>query len=214
MDNSGNTGTPGLDGRHWTRGEVIRQPLFWALMPGIISPAFIMTAMFFLPAHIAESKGWAFGIMPSWYWVFALSAVGSAFLAGAMIDRFSARACLPLYQLPMASGMIVLWAAPAPEMAPVALALMGLTAGASSTINSALWAEYFGTHHIGTIKALSHALMVFSSAIGPGFAGAVIDLGAPFPQQALWYAAYAAAVCGFFLWIATRKPTRAVSETC
>jgi MFS family permease len=170
--------------------------------------------MFFLPAHIAESKGWAFGIMPSWYWVFALSAVGSAFLAGAMIDRFSARACLPLYQLPMASGMIVLWAAPAPEMAPVALGLMGLTAGSSSTINSALWAEYYGTHHIGTIKALSHALMVFSSAIGPGFAGAVIDLGAPYPQQALWYAVYAAAVCMFFLWIATRKPTRAVSETC
>jgi MFS family permease len=214
MENSGNTGTPGLDGRHWTRGEVIRQPLFWALMPGIVSPAFIMTAMFFLPAHIAESKGWAFGTMPSWYWVFALSAVAAAFLSGATIDRFSARACLPLYQLPMAAGLIVLWAAEAPEMAPVALGLMGLTAGSSSTINSALWAEYYGTHHLGTIKALSHAMMVFSSAIGPGFAGAVIDLGAPLPQQTLWYAAYAAAVSLVFLWIALRSTPRPVPGTC
>ena len=94
------------------------------------------------------------------------------------IDRFSARACLPLYQLPMASGLIVLWAATTPDMALVALGLMGLTAGASSTLNSALWAEYYGTHHIGSIKALAHAMMVVSSAIGPGFAGAVIDLGA------------------------------------
>ncbi len=214
MANAGNIGTPGLDGRHWTRGEVVTQPLFWMLLPGIIAPAFILTVMFFLPAHIAESKGWAFGTMPSFYWVFALSAVAAAFLSGMAIDRFSARACLPLYQLPMASGLVVLWAASSPDMAPIALCLMGFTAGAGATIHTALWAEFYGTHHLGTIKALAHAVMVFSSAVGPGLTGAIIDLGVPFPQQALWLTGYVLAISMLYLWIVLRRSRRLIPKTC
>lgn len=214
MENAGNSGTPGLDGRHWTRGEVVTQPLFWMLLPGIIAPAFILTVMFFLPAHIAESKGWAFGTMPSFYWIFALSAVAAAFLSGMAIDRFSARACLPLYQLPMASGLVVLWAASSPDMAPIALCLMGFTAGAGATIHTALWAEFYGTHHLGTIKALAHAVMVFSSAVGPGLTGAIIDLGVPFPQQALWLTGYVLAISMLYLWIVLRRSRRLIPKTC
>ena len=41
---------------------------------------------------------------------------------------------------------------------------------------SAFWAEFYGTRHIGAIKAMAAALMVFGSAIGPGLTGALIDL--------------------------------------
>lgn len=213
MEASGDGGSVGLDGRHWSRDEIIGQPLFWLLLPGFIAPAFILTVTFFLPAHIAESKGWAFGTMPSFYWVFALSSLAAAFLSGMAIDRFSARACLPLYQLPMASGLIVLWSASSSDMAPFALGLMGLTAGSAATIHSAIWAEYYGTRHIGTIKALAHAIMVFSTAIGPGLAGAVIDLGVPYPEQALWFAAYVIAISLLFLWIMFRHSQRLVLKT-
>lgn len=213
MEASGDGGTVGLDGRHWSRDEVISQPLFWMLLPGIIAPAFILTVTFFLPAHIAEAKGWAFETMPSFYWVFALSSITAAFLSGMAIDRFSAGACLPLYQLPMALGLIVLWSASSPVMAPFALGLMGLTAGSAATIHSALWAEYYGTRHIGTIKALAHAVMVFSTAIGPGLTGAIIDLGVPYPQQALWFAGYVLAISMLFLRTVLRHSPRLVPTT-
>lgn len=205
MENSEALAPAGLDGRHWTRSDVIRQPLFWLIIPGIIAPGLIFTVVFFLPAHIAETKGWAFDTMPSHYWVFALSSVAAAFMSGMAIDRFSARSCLPVYQLPMAAGLLVLWATQSVQMVPVMMALMGFTAGSSATINSALWAELYGTRHIGTIKALAHALMVFSTAIGPGFAGMVIDLGVPFPQQAVWFAAYAAMISLLYLFIALKS---------
>lgn len=213
MEASGDGGTVGMDGRHWSRDEVIGHPLFWMLLPGIIAPAFILTVTFFLPAHIAETKGWAFETMPSFYWVFALSSITAAFLSGMAIDRFSARTCLPLYQLPMASGMIVLWSASGPDMAPFALGLMGLTAGSAATIHSALWAEYYGTRHIGTIKALAHAVMVFSTAIGPGLTGAIIDLGVPYAQQALWFAGYVVAISMLYFWIVLRHSPRLVPKT-
>ena len=204
MEISGTQLSAGFDGRHWSRGDVIRHPLFWLIVPGIIAPSFILTVLFFLPAHIAETKGWPFEAMPTRYWVFALSSVTAAFISGMAIDRFSARACLPVYLLPMSVGLVLLWAAQSVQMASIIMALMGLTAGSAATINSALWAELYGTRFIGTIKALAHALMVFSTAIGPGFAGMVIDLGVPLPQQAVWFAVYAVAVSLLYLFIALR----------
>jgi hypothetical protein len=55
--------------------------------------------------------------------------------------------------------------------------------------------------------------MVFASAIGPGFAGAVIDLGFPFPQQAVWYAGYTVIISLIFLWIAVHHAPRPVAES-
>ncbi len=202
-DAAGNGGA-GLDGRHWTRGEVVRQPLFWIMIPGILAPSFILTVVFFLPAHIAETKGWAFETLPAQYWVFAISSVAAAFASGAALDRFSARACLPFYQLPMAAGLLVLWLASGPQAVPALMILFGLTAGSAATLNSALWAEIYGTRNIGAIRSMAHAGMVFSTAIGPGLTGMAIDAGVPFPIQGLWLAGYSAAVSIVFALIAVR----------
>ena len=61
----------------------------------------------------------------------------------------------------------------------------------------AFWAEFYGTAHIGSIKAIAGAIMVFGSAIGPGITGAIIDLGIDFPGQMIWIAIYfaCAAIC-------------------
>ena len=63
-----------------------------------------------------------------------------------------------------------------------------------------MWAEYYGTRYIGSIKSVAAALMVFGSAIGPGVSGALIDLGITFPEQMLpisIYYAVAAALAAF-----------------
>ena len=45
---------------------------------------------------------------------------------------------------------------------------LALTTGANSTLPNAFWAEFYGTAHMGSIKAMAAAIMVFGSAIGPG----------------------------------------------
>ena len=48
----------GIGGRHWTRAEVLRHPVFWLLVPALMASPLIGTSALFHQAHIAEFKGW------------------------------------------------------------------------------------------------------------------------------------------------------------
>ncbi|MGY8790584.1 MAG: hypothetical protein ACKVKR_09960, partial [Pseudomonadales bacterium] len=61
-------------------------------------------------------------------------------------------------------------------MALVGFIFLGLTSGANATLPNAFWAEFFGTKHLGSIKAAAAAAMVLGSAIGPALTGVLLDL--------------------------------------
>ena len=44
-------------------------------------------------------------------------------------------------------------------------------------VGSSTWAEIYGVKYIGSIKALTTALMVFSTAFGTALFGFLIDIG-------------------------------------
>ncbi len=199
---------PGMAGRHWSRRHMLRHPLFFLLLPGILGPGFLITVVFFLASHIANVKGWPIEAMAARYWVYALCSVGAALVSGLAIDRFSARACLPFYQVPLAISLVVIAFGQTPASIAAILGLCGLTAGAAATVHAALWAELYGTRHIGAIKALAHSVMVFASAAGPGVTGLIIDAGVPFPDQALWFAFYTLGVCALYGWLVLSGQTR------
>ncbi len=58
----------------------------------------------------------------------------------------------------------------------VFLGLIGISNGFANVLGSSTWAEIYGVKHIGSIKALTTALMVFSTAFGTALFGALIDL--------------------------------------
>ena len=47
----------------------------------------------------------------------------------------------------------------------------------ANVLGSSLWAEIYGVKFLGGIKALTTALMVFSTAFGTAFFGFLIDKG-------------------------------------
>jgi hypothetical protein len=59
-----------------------------------------------------------------------------------------------------------------------------------STLAGTLLPAVYGTDHLGSVRGMVTALMVLSTAIGPGITGVFIDLGVTFPEQggalALW----------------------------
>jgi hypothetical protein len=67
---------------------------------------------------------------------------------------------------------------------------LGLTTGMNTTLPAAFWAEFYGTRHMGSIKAMAAAVMVFGSAIGPGITGLGIDLGLGLERQYIGVAGY------------------------
>ena len=55
------------------------------------------------------------------------------------------------------------------------LGLIGISNGFANVLGSSTWAEIYGVKYIGSIKALTTALMVFATAFGTALFGYLID---------------------------------------
>jgi MFS family permease len=178
-------GSPGRDGRHWTRAEVLRHWSFWALVPMLLTPGFIGTVIFFHQVHVSEVKGWALTAMAPAYPAYAAATVSMAFAAGWACDRFGPARLLPVMVLPMALGIWLIGPADTPSGWIVALGILGMTQGMSGAVWGTLLPWVYGTKNLGSVRALATAIMVLSTAIGPGITGLFIDWGVNFPRQGL-----------------------------
>lgn len=180
----------GMEGRHWTRAEVVKSRFFWMLAPLLIGPPAWGTALFFQQVHIADVKGWPIVEYLALIPLMTVVSVGVTLLTGSLVDRFGSGRMLQLFPATWIAGFLVLGSAETLAVAATAFAIFGIATGMQATLITAFWAEYFGTRHIGAIKATSASLMVLGSAIGPGISGAFIDLGYTFPEQMFGIAAY------------------------
>ena len=59
----------------------------------------------------------------------------------------------------------------------VFMGLLGITNGLANVIISSLWAEIYGVNYLGSIKALTGSLIVFSTAFATAVFGVLIDYG-------------------------------------
>lgn len=161
----------------WSRGHVLRDARFYLLQPGALAPACVCTGVFFHQAHVSELKGWPETLMAGSFAGFATGGVVGSLVAGVLVDRLAARRLLWLYLWPLAGAVGLLAASGAPLAAPLFMIGAGLSAGAGATIMSALWAEVYGTTHLGAIRSLATALAVLSSAASPVALGWLFDAG-------------------------------------
>ncbi|MFY9246245.1 MAG: MFS transporter [Roseicyclus sp.] len=180
----GMIGAPGLGGQHWRRREALRHWLFWALVPLMLTPGYVGTVMFFHQVHVAEIKGWTLIAMAPAYPAWALSEVAAAFVAGWAADRFGPARLLPLTVLPMGVGIALIGMGETPLAWITGIGLIGVTQGMTNTIWGTLLPATYGTNHIGSVRAVAAAVLVVSTALGPGMGGVIIDAGISVPQQA------------------------------
>lgn len=153
---------------------------FWIIAPNVFLMGFVNTAVFFYQVSIGQSKGWSTEWVAGSLAAFALASGLSMFVAGPLVDRFTAKKLFPFYFTPYLLGLVLFGTFNMPLIYPVALFLMGLSNGAGSTIKSALQAEIFGTTFLGSVRSLFTVLMVVSTALGPLLFGLFIDGGMGF----------------------------------
>lgn len=169
--------------RHWQRREVLRDPLFWVMLIGVLAPGFIGTTVFFHQAYLLELRGWPPELFASAFVAMAIMTMSFAFITGLLIDRFGSPAVLPLYQVPLALCCFTLATIEAPIGIFIFMALLGVSYGISSTLFGALWPEVYGTRHLGGVRSITVAIMVFATAMGPGVTGILIDRGVSYLTQ-------------------------------
>lgn len=195
--------------RDWTRAEVIRDPLFYAICTGVLAPPFIGTTLFFHRDHLAEFRGLGDATMGAGIPVMAALTVVFALITGRLVDRFSASRLLPVVMIPLSLGSLAVAALDGALGVIVFFGLFGISYGFATTLFGSLYPEVYGTRHLGSIRSVTQSAMVFSTALGPWITGALIDLGVPLTTQFAWMAAYCAAAFAILLTASRRLVERA-----
>ncbi len=161
----------------WTRNEVLRVPFFYFAIPVALLIPFFSTGLIIHLGSIAGYKGWSMQWVASSFIASAILGRVGSFCMGPLVDRFSARRLFPFVLLPYAFGLTVLVLNTHPYAAPVWLGMAGLGLGSVTVTMSALWAETFGIHSLGSISSLVGAITVFASALSPVLFGFLLDYG-------------------------------------
>ena len=91
--------------RDWTRGEVLRDPLFWLVLTGTMAPPFIGTTIFFHQVYLVDLRGWSLDLFAASFALMSSMTIVFALVSGALIDRFSAVRMLPSFLLTAWRGL-------------------------------------------------------------------------------------------------------------
>ena len=143
----------------------------------MLAMPWIATGIFVYQSFISDSKMWTIYTIPKAFMSYSLASIITLFFSGFLVDKFTSRKLITIMNIPLLLAMIVLFYFKQEISAFVFLGLVGISNGLANVLGSSTWAEIYGVKFIGSIKALTTALMVFSTAFGTAVFGLLIDKG-------------------------------------
>lgn len=205
-------GKPSPHVHSWTRKEVVRDPIFWVLLTGVLAPGFIGTTIFYHQDYMATLNSWPPQLFAISLVVLSATTVAFALITGAIIDRFDSKAILPYCLVPLAASCFALWLSGPAYTLFVVMVLLGISYGISSTLFGSLWPEVYGTVYLGSIRAVTVSASVVATAAGPGLTGTLIDQGIELPQQMFYLGVYCLLATGAMTLASVRLRRRFTQE--
>ena len=176
--------------KDWKRIEVIKDYRFYIICANMLAMPWIATGTFVYQSFILESKNWGPFIIAQSFMAYSILSVITLFISGFLIDKFTSRKLLIFMNFPLLLSAIVIIYFNNPISAFIFLGLIGISNGFANVLGSSTWAEIYGVKYIGSIKALTTALMVFATAFGTALFGILIDKGFSIEQIAIISAFY------------------------
>lgn len=163
--------------RSWTLGELLRSPLLYLLVPGLLSPVIMNIAIFFHQVALTQAKGWN----PAWfvagYPLAAAANIGGSLLTGTLADRIGPLRLLPVVLLPQMAALFAFGSLQNPIGIALYLGFAGLAMGMVIPLKDVLLSRLFGLGHFGSIRSFTTACGVLLGALGPSIIGVLLDAG-------------------------------------
>jgi MFS family permease len=153
----------------------------WLVLPAVAVMPFLLTGLLFNASAIAAARSWSREAMAATFPAMSAISIAALILSGRLVDRFSGRRVFALHVLPLIAGLLVLAWFPADWAVPAGLMLIGVSGGVAKTSGTAIWAELFGTAHLGAIRSFVAMFTVFSTAAAPFAFGLLVDAGWSWP---------------------------------
>ena len=189
--------------KNWKRIEVLRDYRFYIVSLNMLAMPWIATGVFVYQSFVTNSKGWGEYTIAQSFMSYSIFSVITLIVAGYLIDKFTSRKLLIYMNIPLFLGTLVIIYFDAPQTAFLFLGLVGISNGLANLLGSSTWAEIYGVKYIGSIKALTTALMVFATAFGTALFGFFIDAG--FSIEKIAFIAAIAIACSIALLFTIRK---------
>ena len=189
--------------KNWKRIEVLGDYRFYIVSLNMLAMPWIATGVFVYQSFVTNSKGWGEYTIAQSFMSYSIFSVITLIVAGYLIDKFTSRKLLIYMNIPLFLGTLVIIYFDAPQTAFLFLGLVGISNGLANLLGSSTWAEIYGVKYIGSIKALTTALMVFATAFGTALFGFFIDAG--FSIEKIAFIAAIAIACSIALLFIVRK---------
>ena len=173
------------EAKQWKRIEVLKDYRFYVICMTMLAMPWIATGTFVYQSFISTSKGWGPYVIAQSFMAYSIFSVITLFVSGFLIDKFSSRRLLIYMNMPLLMATVVLFYFDSSFSSFIFLGLIGISNGLANVLGSSTWAEIYGVKYIGSIKALTTALMVFSTAFGTALFGILIDYGLSIEQIAI-----------------------------
>ena len=176
--------------KQWRRIEVIKDYRFYIICSNMLAMPWIATGVFVYQSFITSSKEWGEYIIAQSFMAYSICSVVTLLISGFLIDKFTSRKLLIYMNIPLLLSTFVIMFLSNEYSAFIFLGLIGISNGLANVLGSSTWAEIYGVKYIGSIKALTTALMVFSTAFGTALFGILIDFGFTIDKIAIVSAIY------------------------
>ena len=176
--------------KQWKRSEVLKDYKFYIICGNLLAMPWIFTGFAVFQSFVQSSKEWGPYVIAQSFMAYSILSVITLFVTGFLIDKFTSRKLLIFTNIPLMLATLILIFFDNPFSSFIFLGLMGITNGFANVLGSSTWAELYGVKFIGGIKAMTSALMVFSTAFGTALFGFLIDKGFTIEQIASFSGLY------------------------
>jgi predicted MFS family arabinose efflux permease len=163
--------------KSWKRKDVLKDYRFYIVSLNMLAMPWLATGIFVYQSFISESKMWEVYTIPKAFMVYSITSIITLFMSGFLVDKLTGRKLILYMNLPLLLAMYTLFQFNHQMSAYIFLGLIGVSNGLANILGSSTWAEIYGVKYIGSIKALTTAFMVFSTAFGTAVFGLLIDNG-------------------------------------
>ena len=169
-------GTDGGDEAHdepsvrevnWTLDEAIRTPVFWLVALGVASKAMLSTGLFFHMVSIFADNGLTADAAAAVFLPIAVTTAVVNLSSGVLADYVPPRFLLATALAGQTAALLLATNLTSFGVALVYGGVLGLTDGLTRTVNSVIWASYFGRLHLGSITGITTTVVIVGSALGP-----------------------------------------------
>lgn len=176
---------------------------FWMLIPMLMVLPITLTGIFIYQAQMTEDLG-----ATTTSYALALTGLGlsrfpGALLGGRWIDELGVTMLARLYLIPFALALLVAALIGGNLAIWIIMLGAGTALGMSSPIGDSLLVRLWGREHLGQVRSLKSAFLVFSTGIAPAFLGFMIDAEVRF-QSIL----YGMLIFLVITWLLAQSPIR------